>query len=1033
MTINNQVLNLKARQILLKSGNGAQVSTYVGPVGEIILDTSLSTLRIHDGQTVGGVVVPTEEMVNDFANNYSKLYGNLYVTQAVTPYVGLFNNINVSIADLNSGLSNVIGNIANVDLRSLEAIWTSLNFDSNFANVVNTRINGVQANVIIEQTRASLAEAGLSASLATESQVRANSDAAINVSIALTNAALASEIAARSAADVVLTNMVANVQANLNAEATIRSLSDADLQANIDAEQSARIQGNIDLHNVLQANINAEQSARIQGNIDLHNVLQANINAEQSARVQGNIDLHNVLQANIITEQTARILEIASLHANITASNARIATLESTESFLVNSASTVDLVSSGNLMIPGHVLPKTHLQQDLGSASAAWRSLYLSASTMYLGNVGVSTDPATGLRVTGSSGEALPVSGNVKFPDGTTQTTAFLPVFISDLQANLLVERVERVGNIADLQTQINNILNNTSPGTLDSLAEVVVAYTQMDGNLLSSINTLSTGVYSTIGLEQSRAVAAETLLQANIIIESGTRSTQDLLLSIAIGNESNVRAAADVALTSSISSVNSNVDTLSTTVSTILSNINAVSSNLDIERSQRISNITALSTRIDSVLNNIDPQALDSLSELLTAFTQSDSTLLNLVTNVASVTNTAINSFRIELNAIISDLGVTDSNVSYANANIDTLTGRVTSLESNLSLVSNALASTDANVSAANSAISALSLRVTATESNIATLFGNADSQQTTINSLVSNAASQQTTIDSLVSNAASQQTTIDSLVSNAASQQTHIDNLWSNAASQQTTIDSLVSNAASQQTTIDSLVSNAASQQTTIDSLVSNAASQQTHIDNLWSNAASQQTHIDNLWSNAGSQYTAISSLDSNLATANAAIVILQGNVTNITTRVVDLESNVGQPLNATSSPTFAGLNLTNAAGSNIANYGIGYREVPQISFTTSSTAQTADSGKHYYSVSGSNLVLTLDTHANQPFIVGAVLSLINRGAGTITVTPASGVSLYLVGNSTSDSRSILSYGMATVMKVENDVWMINGTGVF
>jgi hypothetical protein len=74
-----------------------------------------------------------------------------------------------------------------------------------------------------------------------------------------------------------------------------------------------------------------------------------------------------------------------------------------------------------------------------------------------------------------------------------------------------------------------------------------------------------------------------------------------------------------------------------------------------------------------------------------------------------------------------------------------------------------------------------------------------------------------------------------------------------------------------------------------------------------------------------------------------------------------------------------------------------------------------------------------LTIDTNANQPFIIGTAITIVNRGTGTISVSPAGGVSLYMVGNTTPADRSILSYGMATIMKVETNTWMINGTGVF
>lgn len=49
--------NLTIRQILLKRGNTEVTSAYVGPIGEVVLDTDLQGLRIQDGITPGGTLI----------------------------------------------------------------------------------------------------------------------------------------------------------------------------------------------------------------------------------------------------------------------------------------------------------------------------------------------------------------------------------------------------------------------------------------------------------------------------------------------------------------------------------------------------------------------------------------------------------------------------------------------------------------------------------------------------------------------------------------------------------------------------------------------------------------------------------------------------------------------------------------------------------------------------------------------------------------------------------------------------------------
>mgnify|MGYP003337680211 FL=1 len=54
------VANTRVTQILLKRGNTAVSQTYVGPLGEVTIDTDLDTLRIHDGQQPGGFLITAQ-------------------------------------------------------------------------------------------------------------------------------------------------------------------------------------------------------------------------------------------------------------------------------------------------------------------------------------------------------------------------------------------------------------------------------------------------------------------------------------------------------------------------------------------------------------------------------------------------------------------------------------------------------------------------------------------------------------------------------------------------------------------------------------------------------------------------------------------------------------------------------------------------------------------------------------------------------------------------------------------------------------
>jgi len=127
-----------------------------------------------------------------------------------------------------------------------------------------------------------------------------------------------------------------------------------------------------------------------------------------------------------------------------------------------------------------------------------------------------------------------------------------------------------------------------------------------------------------------------------------------------------------------------------------------------------------------------------------------------------------------------------------------------------------------------------------------------------------------------------------------------------------------------------------------------------------------------------------------------------------------------------------TSGNVSVTGNVTGNTAGFAIGYRDIPQVSLSANATIATADAGKHFYSTSASNLILTIANNASQAFQTGSALTIINQGTGNITVAQGSGVTLYLAGNASAGNRTISTFGMATCIKVATDTWFINGTGV-
>jgi hypothetical protein len=107
------------------------------------------------------------------------------------------------------------------------------------------------------------------------------------------------------------------------------------------------------------------------------------------------------------------------------------------------------------------------------------------------------------------------------------------------------------------------------------------------------------------------------------------------------------------------------------------------------------------------------------------------------------------------------------------------------------------------------------------------------------------------------------------------------------------------------------------------------------------------------------------------------------------------------------------------------------LGYLEMPQVASGNVTLALT-DSGKHFYNTTASPQTITIPSFANVAFGNGTVISIANQSTSNISVAVQANVILYLAGNATSVSRTITSYGVATLLKVNTNTWFINGSGV-
>jgi hypothetical protein len=179
-----------------------------------------------------------------------------------------------------------------------------------------------------------------------------------------------------------------------------------------------------------------------------------------------------------------------------------------------------------------------------------------------------------------------------------------------------------------------------------------------------------------------------------------------------------------------------------------------------------------------------------------------------------------------------------------------------------------------------------------------------------------------------------------------------------------------------------------------------------------------------------NAGSAYTyADSGFDVGNSTFAGTAIIRPGQFQSINVMGGNITTN--SLVSAAGNVTGGNISTAGNITGNTNGFAIGYLNIPQVA-ASNTTIGLTDAGKHYYSTTAGNLTLTIPTNANVAFATGTAISIVVQAAGNILVNAASGVTLYMAGNSTAANRVVGGYGMATLMKVASDTWFINGAGV-
>lgn len=105
-------------------------------------------------------------------------------------------------------------------------------------------------------------------------------------------------------------------------------------------------------------------------------------------------------------------------------------------------------------------------------------------------------------------------------------------------------------------------------------------------------------------------------------------------------------------------------------------------------------------------------------------------------------------------------------------------------------------------------------------------------------------------------------------------------------------------------------------------------------------------------------------------------------------------------------------------------------GFRNIPQSSPGAGYTAVLTDNGKHLIFNLASGTV-TIPANASVAYLLGSTLTFVNVNATALSIALTSDT-LRLAGTTTTGTRALAQYGLATAVKIGTTEWLIAGTGL-
>ncbi|MDZ7355866.1 MAG: hypothetical protein ONB55_22325 [candidate division KSB1 bacterium] len=121
-----------------------------------------------------------------------------------------------------------------------------------------------------------------------------------------------------------------------------------------------------------------------------------------------------------------------------------------------------------------------------------------------------------------------------------------------------------------------------------------------------------------------------------------------------------------------------------------------------------------------------------------------------------------------------------------------------------------------------------------------------------------------------------------------------------------------------------------------------------------------------------------------------------------------------------------------IADAAGTS--GFKVGYLNIPQNSQSANYTCVLADAGKHIFhpSGAGSGDTFTIPANSSVAYDIGTTITFVNEDSNSVSIAIGGSDTLRLAGTTSTGTRTLGQYGVATAIKITSTSWIISGTGL-